>query len=98
LIEERYSEPEFTPHQAAKSLGISKRYLHALLADAGMTFTGALNRVRMERACEFLADRRFAQSQIAEISWRCGYLDPSYFARVFRTRFGVSPREWRNAR
>jgi AraC-like DNA-binding protein len=98
LIEEHYSEPEFAPHHAAKSLGISKRYLHALLADAGTTFMGALNRVRMERACELLADRRFAQLQIAEISWRCGYLDPSYFARVFRTRFGAGPREWRNVR
>ncbi|MCC6948449.1 MAG: AraC family transcriptional regulator [Bradyrhizobiaceae bacterium] len=98
LIEDRYSEPELAPDDAAKSLGISKRYLHTLLADAGMTFMGALNRVRMERACEFLADRRFDQLQIAEISWRCGYLDPSYFARVFRAGFGVGPREWRNTR
>lgn len=98
LVEERYSEPEFAPDDAARSLGISKRYLHTLLADAGMTFTGALNRVRVERACEFLADRRFAQLQIAEISWRCGYLDPSYFARVFRARFKIAPRQWRNTR
>ncbi len=98
LIEERYSEPEFAPQHAAKSLGISRRYLHTLLADAGTTFTAALNRARMERACALLADRRFAQTQIAEISWRCGYLDPGYFARVFRARFGVSPREWRRAR
>lgn len=98
LIGERHSEPEFTPGDAARTLGISRRYLHALLADAGTTFTGALNRARMERACELLADPRLAQLQIAEISWRCGYLDPSYFARVFRARFGTGPRAWRNAR
>lgn len=96
LIEERYGDAEFVPEEAAKTLGISKRYLHALLAENEMTFMGALNAARVARARELLADPRFSQLQIAEISWRCGFLDPSYFARVFRARIGVGPREWRN--
>lgn len=98
MIEERHSEPELDPSQIAKALGISKRYLHAVLAEAGTTFLGALNRVRLARASELLADPRFAQHQVSEISWQCGYLDPSYFARLFRRHFGVRPREWRNER
>jgi AraC-like DNA-binding protein len=96
VIEERYAEASLDPAAVARSVGISKRYLHALLADEGETFVEALSRTRLERARALLADRRFAQVQIAEIAWRCGYEDPSYFARVFRRRFGLGPKEWRS--
>lgn len=98
LIEERYADPALDPGQAAAALGISKRHLHAVFTESGSTFLEVLGRVRLDRAAEHLADRRYAGHQIAEIAWRCGYLDPSYFARVFRRRFGSGPREWRNAR
>ena len=98
LIAERYQDADLDPGEVAKAAGISKRYLHALLADAGETFLGVLTRVRLDRASELLADRRMGQLQVAEIAWRCGYADPSYFARVFRRRFGAGPREWRSTR
>jgi AraC-like DNA-binding protein len=95
LIEERHADPGLDPGEVARALGISTRYLHALLAESGATFSAALNRVRLTRASEMLADVRLDGLQVAEISWRCGYLDPSYFTRVFRQRFGACPREWR---
>jgi AraC-like DNA-binding protein len=98
LIKERYDDPGLHPGEVARALGISKRYLHALLADSGTTFVGALSAIRLDRASELLSDRRFGQLQIGEISLQCGYLDPSYFARAFRRRFGVGPREWRARR
>jgi AraC-like DNA-binding protein len=95
LIEERHSEPELNPGDVATALGISKRYVHALLAESGTTFVCLLNRIRLERASEMLADPRFASLQVAEIAWRCGYLDSSYFARLFRRRFDMRPSDWR---
>ena len=32
---------------------------------------------------------------VAEIAFRAGFLDAGYFARLFRKRFGITPREWR---
>ncbi|NWG52600.1 MAG: AraC family transcriptional regulator [Hydrogenophilaceae bacterium] len=98
VIEERQHDPELHPRDVAGALGISKRYLHALLAEAGTTFVGALTRVRLERASQMLTDPRMARLQIAEIALQCGYLDPSYFARAFRRRFGMGPRDWRRVR
>jgi AraC-like DNA-binding protein len=95
LIEERHSDPEIKAGDVATELGISKRYLHALLAETGTTFVCELNRVRLENASEMLADPRFASLQVAEIAWRCGYFDSSYFARLFRRRFEMRPSEWR---
>lgn len=96
LIDERHGDPEFSPDEVAHGLGISKRYLQSLLAEAGTTFVSTLTGIRLDRASELLRDRRCAQLQIADISLKCGYLDPSYFARAFRRRFGMGPREWRD--
>ncbi|MBY0392835.1 MAG: AraC family transcriptional regulator, partial [Novosphingobium sp.] len=30
-----------------------------------------------------------------EVAFELGFNDSAYFARAFRQRFGVSPREWR---
>ena len=98
LIEDRHSDAELTPDDIATELGVSKRYLHALLAEAGTTFLAVLGRIRLHRSTELLADPRYRHEQIAEIAWRCGYMDPSYFSRVFRRCYGMGPREWRNAR
>ena len=98
LIAERHAEPELKPGDVAAELGISKRYLHALLAETGTTFICLLNRVRLDRASEMLADPRLGSLQVAEIAWRCGYFDSSYFARLFRRRFDMRPSEWRMQR
>lgn len=94
-VADRHAEAELTPADVATALGISKRYLHALLAEQGATFVSTLNGVRLDRAAEMLADPRLRGLQIAEIAWRCGYFDANYCARLFGRRFGMSPRAWR---
>ncbi len=98
LIEDRHAEPALDPAEVAAAAGISKRHLHAVLAEAGVTFLGVLGQVRLDRASAMLSERRFDRLPVSEIAWRCGYGDPSYFARLFRRRFGVGPRQWRAAR
>ena len=98
IVSEQYGNTDLCATGVARELGISKRYLHALLADSGTTFISVLNGIRLERASAMIADRRFIGLHISEISWRCGYLDPSYFARLFRRQFGKGPREWRRER
>jgi AraC family transcriptional regulator, positive regulator of tynA and feaB len=34
---------------------------------------------------------------IAEIGFRCGFLDQSNFSRMFKRRYGVTPRDMREA-
>lgn len=97
-IEERHAELELDPAAVAAEAGISRRYLHAVLAEAGESFLGVLTRTRLDRASSLLADRRFHRLPIADIAARCGFSDPSYFARVFRRRFGAGPQAWRASR
>jgi AraC-like DNA-binding protein len=94
-IESDFADPDLTPDQAARDMGISKRYLQSLLAGSGTNFVAELNAARLDHAADRLADPRAASLQIAEIAFQAGFLDPGYFARLFRKRFGVGPKEWR---
>lgn len=94
-IESDYADPELSPALAARQVGISKRYLQTLLASSGTSFVQELNATRLDRASELLSDPRAANLAIADIAFRTGFLDPGYFTRLFRKRFGITPRQWR---
>lgn len=59
---------------------------------SGKNFKELLQIKRLNRA-EFLL--RTTRIPVAEISERVGYDNTSYFYRIFRERYGVSPREYR---
>lgn len=97
-IETDFADTDLSPERLAADLGISKRYLQQLLAGSGTSFVQELNATRLDRASDMLTDPRAATLSVGEIAYRCGFLDPGYFARAFRKRFGVAPSEWRGAR
>ena len=66
LIEERFGDAELSPGDIATELGVSKRYLHALLAEAGTTFLAVLGQVRLQRSTELLMNPRYRHEQISE--------------------------------
>jgi AraC-like DNA-binding protein len=94
-IENDYADPELSPDRVSADCGISKSYLQTLLAGSGTSFVQELNATRLERAADLLSDPRTQSLSIGEVAWRNGFLDPGYFARLFRKRFGITPREWR---
>ena len=95
-IESNYADPALSPEAVAKDCGISKRYLQTLLAGSGTSFIQELNAMRLDRASDMLSDHRAAGLPIADIAFRNGFLDPGYFTRLFRKRFGITPSAWRS--
>lgn len=94
-IEEQSADPAIDPACVAAANGISKRYLHLVMAQGGTSFGAALIEARLKRAKALLEDQRFARTAIADIAWRSGFANPSHFARRFRQRFGVAPGDFR---
>lgn len=94
-IRDRYHEPTLDAGAVATANGISKRYLHYLFAQASSTFGNELMQVRLECARRLLSDRRYVGLRVSEVAARCGFLEPSHFARRFRKMFGVVPTEFR---
>lgn len=73
----------------AAMLSLDRRYLGRLFKrQYGVSLQEYLISVRMEAAARFLLDGR----TVGESAQLCGYHDPLNFSRMFRQRFGVSPR------
>lgn len=58
----------------------------------GKTFIDSLNEIRLGHAARLLID---TTQTIAEISYKCGFNNLSYFNRIFRRKNGCTPREFR---
>lgn len=73
--------------------GISREHFCTVFRRSmGMGFNEYLNRVRIERACEMLKDRRIP---ITEIALASGFQSLSSFNRRFRAQIGVTPSRYR---
>lgn len=90
-IELCYSDPELTAHRAAGSLGISVSHLHRVLNLHDMTFGKMLKQVRLARAHETLSSVEAMGLKVNEVAFRSGFLDHSYFSRLFRETYGKKP-------
>lgn len=88
LVEEHYSDPDFTMSSVAKRLYMSERSLQRRFkAVFQKTFTDYITEFRLEKACEML----LLGDKIADVAFSCGFNDPSYFSQKFKLHFGVSP-------
>lgn len=96
-LRERCLEADLSPTVFAASQGISRRYLYLLFARAGTTFGGELMRLRLEAAHRLLSDRRCDALTVLEVASRCGFAEPSHFARRFRGAYGLGPLEFRRS-
>ncbi len=92
LFTEMNSE-ELTLNAVADYLDCNADSLSARFSrEVGQTAIQYLTSLRMEQARQLLPE---SQMTIAEISWACGYRDPNYFSRLFKTHVGVTPRAYR---
>ena len=71
------------------------RSLQRLFDTDGVTFTEFVLAERLIRAHKLLRDIAHAGRPISTIAFDCGFEHISYFNRVFRTRFGLSPSDVR---
>jgi AraC-like DNA-binding protein len=94
-IRARFADPAFTPHQAARKIGLSARALQNLLQETGSTFTERVMELRLQKARAILANPRHNGIKIGDIAFACGFNEASYFDRRFRARFGASPTQFR---
>ena len=81
--------------EIARSLGYSRSYMTEVFhRETGMSISQYITEFRLQRAKRMMRDPVMPLQQIA---YKCGYSDPLFFSRMFKKRFGVSPRALRES-
>jgi AraC-like DNA-binding protein/quercetin dioxygenase-like cupin family protein len=92
IFDTRFNEP-LTVSGVAEELSINPDYLRQLFLRAtGETPVHYLIRKRLECACDLL---RLNQESTGQIAALAGIGNPYYFSRLFRSRYGLTPTEYR---
>jgi len=95
FINQHLCSHDLNPDLIARHLGCSRAHLYRLFATHGVTVGDYVREARLRHAHTLLASDTDKSERIGDIAFRCGFDDPVHFTRLFRCRFGVTPREVR---
>ncbi|MFF1444324.1 helix-turn-helix domain-containing protein [Streptomyces sp. NPDC058295] len=95
-VELHLTDPDLSPEVIARAHHISVRYLHKLFKDEGTSVGRWILRRRLEECRRDLLRYGRGGRTIAAVAARWGFLSATHFSRVFRSAYGMSPREWRD--
>lgn len=81
--------------ELSRKQGISKFHMHKIFKDIfGKNIYESIKSIRLQKAANLLLTNRY--SSISEVAKLCGYSSHSSFIKAFKSKFDVSPKEWRN--
>ena len=92
-IDGHICDPGLGVSEIAQALGVSSRYVQMLFAEDGTTPSAYIMDRRLRLAAERL--RSAEDRGVTEVAMAVGFNDLTHFGRVFRRRFGVTPRSYR---
>ncbi|MEV6122168.1 helix-turn-helix domain-containing protein [Streptomyces sp. NPDC052077] len=98
FIRERLSDPDLCPTAVAQRHNVSLRYLQKMFHQHNTSPARWIRDERLARCRAELVDPRFDHLSIAAIGERSGFYGASHLSRLFRDRYGVTPREFRKSR
>lgn len=95
LYLERFYHQPLRLNEIASRFKVSGRHLIRILKqqEPPVRFSDALNRIRIEAACECI--RRDPGAVFARIAEQCGFQDEFYFSKVFKKLKNLSPGAYR---
>jgi AraC-like DNA-binding protein len=94
-IEINLRDPDLTPTSIADAFRVSPRYLRKLFsANAESVWRHIQNR-RLEECASQLSNALWRGHTITEIAFAWGFNSSAHFTKLFRSRYGMSPRQYR---
>ena len=90
FIHDHLRDPDLSIDQISVALGCSKRYLHMLFSDRGLTVSEYIWRARLLNCRQDLETQ--CNKTITDVAFSWGFSSSSHFSRVFRKYFGLPHR------
>ncbi len=92
IIEDNFSNPDFSVNLLADQLFVSRSGLFAKIkALADITPNEMIQLTRLKKAASLLATGNY---QVSEVCYMVGFNNPSYFSKCFLKQFGVKPSDF----
>ncbi|MBQ0073047.1 MAG: helix-turn-helix domain-containing protein [Prevotella sp.] len=92
-VEENVGNSDIGVDEMASATATSRSTLNRRMKGIlGVTPSDFLKEVRMKKACQMLNE---TTKGINEIAYACGFADPKYFSKCFKSSIGLSPSEYR---
>lgn len=89
-IDNNYRNPKLSLSFLSSKFGYTTGYIsESFRKTAGINISSYITKLRMEYALEIISEGFTVVSLISEA---CGYSDPLYFSKVFKSFYGVSPK------
>ena len=93
-IDDNFTNPELSLQGIAEALSYNPKYLSSLFKSAfKLGISDYITTIRIQHACALMDQ---GVSGVKNIAFLCGFNDPLYFSKVFKTKMGLSPREHLN--
>lgn len=94
ILENNLDESSFSVEELASKLNISRVQLYRKVkAVLGIGVGDYINNFRLEKAKELLIS---TSMNISEIAYSCGFASPNYFSTTFKSKYGLTPKDFRS--
>ncbi|CAN5370741.1 helix-turn-helix domain-containing protein [soil metagenome] len=94
-IKHNHCSPLLNPKTIAAACGISVNYLHKIFQAANLQVEQYIYSLRLETCRKLLQDPAHKDETAQQIAYKTGFSHPSHFSRLFKEKFGMSPKEFR---
>ncbi|MEC3853664.1 helix-turn-helix transcriptional regulator [Paenarthrobacter ureafaciens] len=95
IVENRLWDEALDAEALAARLNVSTRTLHRAFRAQGASVSLWIRERRLDRCREDLLDPKFSHLSVSAIAAQWGLRDAAHFSRLFKARFGDSPRNFR---
>lgn len=91
-IADHLDDEELSVAGVASAIRVSERHLRRLFAQQDSSVADYVLAQRLAKSRADLGNAVYRHLGISEIAYRCGFVSAAHFSRVFKARFGVTPK------
>lgn len=95
ILDEKMAESTFGVEDLGKEVGLSRTHLYRKIKEmTGQTAIEFIRNMRLKRAAGMLKENKL---YVSEIAYMCGFNELSYFRKIFKELYGISPQKYANS-
>lgn len=92
IIEEQIADPDLNVSYLCNKVNVSQKQMYRKIKNlTGLTAVEYIKSVKMKKAALLLSNKNFT---IAEVMYKVGFSNHSYFAKCFQSEFGKTPSQY----